>query len=87
MFYPYVHKRKSFAHEQELRAIMQDYSPLRDAAPEGIQRAVDISSLVEAIYVAPTGMAWFKELVEETVRRFELDIPVHQSALDAEPFF
>lgn len=93
-FYPYVHKRLSFAHEREVRAVIQEL-PVNDKGIDltkeppigGVERIVNLATLVESIYVAPTCPAWFKNTVEKVVRRYGLSTPVLQSALDAEPFY
>jgi len=93
-FYPYVHKRRSFAHEREVRAVIQEL-PVSDQGIDrtkeppsgGVERSVNISTLIEAIHVAPTCPTWFKETVEKVARRYGLSAPVIQSALDDEPFF
>ncbi|MES1981929.1 MAG: DUF2971 domain-containing protein [Pseudomonadota bacterium] len=92
--YPYVHKRRSFAHEQEVRALFVDW-PVTEAGfnlqavpPEsGLERKVDIQELVEAVYVAPTCPSWFRTLVKQVCHRYGLTKRVVQSSLDAEPFF
>jgi hypothetical protein len=93
-FYPFVHKRLSFAHEREVRALIQEL-PIkeggidRQAVPPsgGIERKIDLSKLIESIYVAPTCPHWFRSLTEQVCRRYGLTTQVVQSALDAEPMF
>jgi len=93
-FYPYVHKRRSFSHEQEVRALFVKW-PIKDnrfdyeAVPPngGLEQRVNVQELVESVYVAPTCPSWFKVLVEKVCRRYGLSKPVVQSSLDAEPFF
>jgi len=98
LMYPYVHKRRSFAHERELRALHFDPPPATlqgegtiDFAHEpsnaGKWQSVELSKLVEKIYVAPAAPVWFRDLVKSVVRRYQLDVPVQQSDLDATPFF
>ena len=91
---PFIYKRKSYFHEQELRAIIQkipikgegiDYSTIQKE--NGIWKSVNLSNLINKVFVAPTSLPWFKELVEKVVIRFELKIDVVQSSLDEEPFF
>lgn len=93
-FYPYVHKRRSFAHEQEIRALFVEW-PIKEggfdtsATPPsgGLERKVNLQQLIERIFVAPTCATWFKELVADVSRRYGLNAPIVQSSLDAEPFF
>jgi len=91
--YPYVHKHLSFAHEQELRAVIlkpptndngMDYSK---KPPGGVWKSVDTDELINAIYVAPMSPSWYRELVEQVLRRYGISKTVIQSSLDHEPFF
>lgn len=95
-FYPFVHKRKSFDHEQELRAVMQeipskkgggiDLSP-KPSCVDGIDVPVDLDLLIDRIYLAPTSLDWLHELVEAVTRKYQLDKEVHQSSLDDVPVY
>jgi len=84
----FMFKRKSFAHEQELRAIFD----LPKEAEEEMQRGgtwlkVDLDRLIEKVYVAPTSLTWFKELVVQVMNRYGLQKAVMQSGLDREPLY
>lgn len=92
--YPYVHKRLSFSHEQELRAVIQKTPNNQmhlDIPPNqlitGVWKTVEIINLVNEIYVAPTSPSWFKILVEKILKRYGIAIKVNQSSLDQDPFF
>lgn len=92
--YPFVHKRLSFSHEAEVRALFVQW-PIKDgkfdseAIPpvNGLEKKIDPSRLIEAVYVAPTSPSWFMSLVEQICKRYMLAKPVVQSSLDAQPFF
>lgn len=72
-----AHKRLSYAHEQELRAgLIHRDSPPFVAVP------VDLSKLVEAVYVAPGMPSWHRGIVESLVDRYGLNVEVRQSRLD-----
>lgn len=92
MFYPFLHKRESFEHEHELRAMIPDFER-REAvkagndSPPGINVVVPLQILVESIWVAPSAPKWIFELVEAVRNRYGLDVPVHQSALAIDPLF
>ncbi|MEE8194193.1 MAG: hypothetical protein V3T73_01665 [Dehalococcoidales bacterium] len=85
----FVHKRKSFKHEEELRAITQSFirkrngeinwskSPFKD----GVYVRVNLDSLVEKVYLAPTCPAWQLELVKSVAKTYELNKEVIQSQL------
>jgi len=95
LLYPFVHKRLSFAHEQELRALLFQSPPVlgggmnfaAELPDRGIWQSVTISDLVESVYIAPAAPEWFRELVARVVERYKLNVPVHQSVLDVSPFF
>jgi len=92
---PFYCKRRSFQHEKELRALIQLPLPTKDGEPdldaiqplEGIWKLVDLTLLIDNIYVAPTSPKWFKELVEKITKRYSLNKNILQSSLDREPFF
>ena len=93
-FYPFVHKRKSFSHENEVRAlcsIMPKKDETFDWSDEpiesGIKKVVDLDHLIEQVYVAPTAPTWFSSLVHQVCKTYKLQKPIFQSALDAEPFY
>lgn len=94
VFYPFLHKRLSFAHERELRALRWD-PPTTDtgidwsaaAADSGEWVSADLSALVERVLVAPAAPTWFLKLVDGVSTRYGLTARVVQSDLDKEPFF
>jgi hypothetical protein len=91
----FVYKRKSFAHEQELRAMYMkmplgadgklDFDPKN--IPAGNHVHVDLDVLVEKIYVAPTAVAWFYDLVRSVSAKYGIVKPIIRSDLDAAPVF
>lgn len=88
LFWQFLHKRKSFAHENELRAIDGDFmlSQLEERKSGGTWKYLDLNALIDEIRVAPTSPPWFKELVEQVAKRFGLAKPLKQSSLDDAPF-
>jgi hypothetical protein len=83
-----MHKRLSFAHERELRAIFwemdgtpeaQAYKPQIEAS--GLAMQVDLSALIERVYVSPTAPPWFANLVDAMTKRCGFTFPFTQSAL------
>lgn len=90
LFWPFVHKRKSFEHERELRAMVCDVAKAMSdetAPPAGEWRNVDLSKLVESVYVAPSSPSWFADLVRNVAEKYQLNVPVKQSSLDAQPLY
>ena len=91
-----IHKRVSFAHEREVRAFM--YKPelfapaeeettmnLERSTPPGYSIGIDLSTLVESVYVSPTAADFFYELVKTVSARFHLSAPINRSVLGEKP--
>ena len=91
LFFPFVHKRLSFAHEAELRAIIWSFEDVnKPQIPEdstSVQIAVLPEELIKAVHVAPTAPKWFGKLVEQLLRRYSLAIPVVRSSLYDRPTY
>jgi len=89
--FPVIHKRMSFAHENEIRAVI--WSELTDNRPQIETQAmcvhvpVDPSVLIEAVHVSPAAPAWFGALVEKVVGRYQLHLPVVRSGLYSRPVY
>jgi len=91
LFSPFMHKRISFAHEREVRAVIlrhpksEDDANTLDLSVETIEHGtlveVDLDVLVERIYVAPDAPAWFKELVGSVLRKYGKEFELIDSAL------
>ena len=91
---PFLHKRDSFEHEKEVRAINWDLpipSPLslENCTPDfsiplhevGAYRQVEVSRLVQEVIVAPYAAEWFMELVQSVTGIYDLKVPVRRSSL------
>ena len=89
---PFIYKRHSFRHENEVRAIIFARSfPKAASAPEeliaGRSVDIDVNSLVEAVYTSPYSLPWFHDLVCLVSKKYELRAPVRASELKALPMF
>ena len=73
---PFI-KRKSFAHEQEIRAIVMLPEP-----GKGTAISCDMKTLIANIYIAPGAPAFYADTVRHVIERAEADIeaPVVPSA-------
>lgn len=88
-----MHKRKSFAHEREVRAVASLHTPdeyggrdIRAQCDEaGFYPPVDIPALIESVHVHPLAEPWFVDLVRRVVAKYGFDLPVHRSELAAKP--
>lgn len=96
-FFPFVHKRRSFAHEREVRIINQDLQNVPKCKDgiflgqpndlKGLSITVDLSLLIERVHVAPTAPKWFFNLVERVLKNYKLDKRVYSSQLDEDPVY
>lgn len=95
-FLPILHKRKSFEHEKEIRAVIlpinelsnrisDDCREIKPVLPEGVNIPIDLGRSIERIYLAPTTKPWIKELLQSIMDKNGIDIPLEQSSLDANP--
>jgi hypothetical protein len=81
----FLHKRKSFEHEREVRAVV--YNRDGDIPVEGEFRRVDLSVLIESVFLAPTSEGSLETAIRGLLRRFRLDVPVQRSSLADDPIF
>ncbi len=93
-FWPFVHKRKSFEHEREIRAVIQKL-PIKDNViatgmpntEHGRSIPININELVEKVFISPTAPSWFAELVSTVTQKFDAKFSVEQSLLAKKPVF
>jgi hypothetical protein len=77
---PFLCKRRSFEHERELRAVVEDHSL------EGLPRPPRFpAGDYVPVCVAPQSPAWFAESVVSLVKQYGFDFPVRHSDLDKAP--
>ena len=90
-FASYLHKRKSFEYEREVRAVCRIKTNLEwhHLAPKEMARlhqtgmpiACDLDTLIEAIYISPIAPPYFNEVVRAVCERFGLNKPVMPSSI------
>ncbi len=99
--FPVIYKRRSFEHENELRAVLskhikaEDYKDrsligcidLLDFPENGVEIPVDINKLISVIHISPTAAKWFEDLVRSVARKYGLSKPVKKSCLADDPIF
>ncbi|MHB1083693.1 MAG: hypothetical protein ACYCZA_02485 [Thiobacillus sp.] len=76
-------KRKSFEHEREVRAVVQDFN----CKEQGKVLSCNLGQLIEEVFVSPKAPAWFAELVTDINKKYGLQVAVSTSELTEEPFF
>jgi len=89
-----MHKRLSFAHERELRAVFWEMDGSPEAQPfktkiepTGLLISVDLPSLIDHVYVSPAAAPWFSNLVAAMTAKCGFNFPVSQSNLAASPLY
>ena len=83
MFFPFLFKRKSFQYEREVR-IISDTSDTKININDGIKINVDISQLIDKIYIHPKSENWYKNLVIQLVSQLGFDIEIEKSDLESD---
>ncbi|EOW9469728.1 hypothetical protein CAG58_14285 [Vibrio sp. V31_P5A7T61] len=83
MMYPYVHKRNSFEHEKEFRALISEHDT-NDAIK---QVKVNARDLIKRVYVCPKAPNWFYEVVVDVVKQYGVDVPIEKSAMYTRPTY
>jgi hypothetical protein len=87
-FNPFMHKRKSFEHEREVRSVIQEIKgDNTDAQPSGISVPIVLDEMISSIHVSPTAPDWFADLVTEVSAKYDLTIGVKRSDLYSDPVF
>lgn len=90
-FLPFVHKRKSFSHENELRIIIPIEAPNNfgkiDLKNGGWKIKVDLNDLIENIYISPESPEWITKLVADTCQKFGYNFNVINSRLNDKPIY
>ncbi|MGE6721435.1 hypothetical protein ACQKGD_29595 [Peribacillus frigoritolerans] len=83
VFYPFVHKRKSFEHEKEIRALLSIFPEpnLKSPFEFGANIKVNLDLLIENIYIHPDAPRWFAETVKSVLKAYNVDKPVIHSNL------
>lgn len=89
-----VHKRKSFEHEREARAVINN-TPVLTAEPpypsvnggKGIVVPMELACVLNEVYVSPDAKAPFREIVQQLIKTYGLDVPVKPSEVNAPPAY
>lgn len=91
-YYPVMHKRISFAHEQEVRLVKtlsEFWNPGAPEGPSGINIEWLPEASIDSVYVNPYAPEYYHEVVCSLVRRIapELERRVHWSQMRAAPIY
>lgn len=97
---PFFHKRPSFKHESEYRAVVSEFEVADGAridskyvekiereTPPGVAIPVRLNDLIQEVVISPVAGSWMKSLAEDVVSTYGLDdVEVHWSSLTEDPF-
>lgn len=92
LFVPFIHKRLSFRHEDEVRAVIDDeiyaaHSPTTlDFQKTGVDVPIDLG-IIDLVYVSPLAPGWFHRVVGGLTGNYGLKAPVVQSELARDPVY
>jgi hypothetical protein len=82
-FFPFLFKRKSFQYEREIR-IISDLSSHNITINEGIKINVDLTQLIDKIYIHPKSENWYKNLVIQLLKQLGFDFKIEKSDLESD---
>ena len=88
-FPPVFFKRRAFMHEREVRAVVAPQHRAEktevENGPVGVEYKIDPERLIEAVVISPYSPDWLLDVVQSTLRRFEINAPVEKSVLERRP--
>jgi len=89
-----MHKRRSFEHERELRAIFWEVMGTEEAntyksklTNNGIWFDLDLEKLLESVRVSPLAPHWLFDVVENLNATYSLNVLARQSDLNGDPVY
>jgi len=80
----FLTKRKSFDYEKEVRAIIISK---KDKDEAGIAIDIDVSTLIDKIYISPYAPVWFYDMLKDIISKYGINKEVFKSEMQAEPYF
>jgi hypothetical protein len=82
-----VHKRKSFEHEREIRAVIyyDQACPFERVGENGLVVPINVAALIEEIFVSPASQPPLSEVVAGLAEKYGLNAPVLESRVNEEP--
>jgi hypothetical protein len=94
MMVPFLHKRRSYEHEKEIRAIVTRF-PADEAEPwehpgilaNGIGISVNLHQLIQGVQVAPGSQPWFLDLVKSVCKAYGFAFDIGQSEMSSDALY
>jgi len=85
---PAMHKRRSFEHEKEVRAVIpylgeisENYALEQELTEFGLTIPFDVNASVDEIHLSPDAKPWFVRLLQETNAKLGITTPLTKSSL------
>jgi hypothetical protein len=85
---PVMHKRRSFEHEMEVRAVIphlhdvsENYALDQELTEFGLTIPFDVNAAVDEIHLSPDAKPWFVRLLKETNAKLRITPPLTKSSL------
>lgn len=85
---PAMHKRRSFEHEKEVRAVLphlgdvsENYALDHELTEFGLTIPFDVNASVDEIHLSPDSRPWFVRLLQETNAKLGITPPLTKSSL------
>jgi hypothetical protein len=88
-----MHKRESYAHEREIRAVLWSEQPETSAKYTeenyGLAVPIDLASVIDAVYIGPAASRMLKKVVDGLLQKYECTRirECQQSEVNAPPGF
>lgn len=76
LFDVFFHKRAMFTDERELRIVVHSFAVNGQPVEHGALIPIDISLLIEAVYISPNAESWLTTLLQKIQIKYELDKPI-----------
>lgn len=91
-FYPLIHKDLAYSYEKEVRLIHEvplgdigwEHDWTKAEVEEGVYINVDISILIDELFVAPHAPNWYYDLIKNLCSKYQLDKPITKSRLSSQ---
>lgn len=80
-------KRVSFEYEHEVRIRITYEKGLSYTPADHLMLPVDLSELIDTVYVSPMAETWFKDVVVDVLEKYWVKKDVHYSRLDSKALF
>ncbi|MFC7532323.1 hypothetical protein [Actinoplanes sp. GCM10030250] len=100
LFNPFLFKRRSFEHEREYRLLtlwspkairVDEHNTVIEAEPDnppiGLRETIDLTEMVDQIFVSPEASGWFHRVVQQLVKDYGHSWAVQHSDLSSDPIY